>query len=231
MLRMVTTCLSRVLVLCLALAATGVQGQGYPNPYPRPGADKVTENDRVVVWHATWPPGVPTPMHLHRLDQVSVTVEGGTVRVTAPDGRVSSGEAAPGTVRFLRAGTIHQEEGTSVQVRRAYMVELKRPWDEKAVPAKPRVPPPTGVSSSSFAPGRAAMVLDNERVQVWDVAFARGMRWNTPLECCDTVRVAVQENGDPVGGSTTFLSAPAGEPFPPLDTSDGSARGVFVLLK
>ncbi len=231
---MPTDTLFRTLVLGVALAAAGAPAayaQGYPNPYPRPGADKVTENDRVVVWNATWPTGVATPLHEHRLDQLSVTVEGGTVRVTTADGRASSTDAPPGTVRFLRAGTIHQEEGTSTAVKRAYMVELKRPLDQKAVPAAPRVPPPTGITTRSFAPGNATQVLDNDRVQAWDVTFPREVRWNEPVDCCDTLRVVVTEDGRPAGGDAAFLYAPAGQAFPPLETTAGAARAVFVLLK
>ena len=43
---------------------------GLPNGFPRQGARKVFENDKVIVWNYAWQIGKPTPMHFHNTEVV-----------------------------------------------------------------------------------------------------------------------------------------------------------------
>jgi hypothetical protein len=97
---------------------------GYPAAFPRPGARKVLENARVVVWDYSWAPGVPTPMHFHDKDVVVVYLEEGALKSTTPDGQSVVNELSFGLTRFNQRDRAHTEElvkGTS----RAIIVELK----------------------------------------------------------------------------------------------------------
>ena len=59
---------------------------GYPEAFPRPGARKTLENDRVVMWDYRFTPGQPSPMHFHSRDTVVLYTEDGAVTSTTPDG-------------------------------------------------------------------------------------------------------------------------------------------------
>jgi predicted metal-dependent enzyme (double-stranded beta helix superfamily) len=97
---------------------------GYPNAFPRPGATKAIDNDRVTIWEYTWTPGAPTPMHFHDKDAVAVFMEDGVLQSTTPDGRSQESEVKRGMVRFNEAGRVHVE--TLVRGKaRVVAVELK----------------------------------------------------------------------------------------------------------
>ena len=97
---------------------------GYPLAFPRPGAKKLLENSRVIVWDYTWAPGVSTPMHFHDKDTVVVFLEDGDVKSTTPDGQAVVNAYTPGVVRFNTRNRIHFE--TLVRGKqRAIITELK----------------------------------------------------------------------------------------------------------
>jgi hypothetical protein len=147
----------------LAVAAI-LAAQSYPPPFPREGATKLIENERVVVWDVTWVKGIPTPMHQHTVDVVGVTLVPGAVRATTPDGttRESSLDQV-GAVSSGGKGLVHTEVGTSDAPRRAILVELKDLQKE------PLAAPP-GVAPAWPRDG-ASKILDNDRVVVWDYRF------------------------------------------------------------
>jgi quercetin dioxygenase-like cupin family protein len=97
----------------------------YPPPFPRPGAVKVLENDRVVVWDVTWPKGVRGPVHEHYRDAVIVTLTGGTIEKFPLHGKRSTVTYKSGSVIFAPKGVIHSEEGISDAPRHAFVIELK----------------------------------------------------------------------------------------------------------
>lgn len=131
-------------VLSLGMSSS----QSYPAPYPREGAVKVLENDRVVVWDVTWEKGRRTPIHQHRRNVVSVTLVPGTVKSILPDGTVRTGEPeSTGDVLYGGEGLIHQKEHR--------LDALPRP--EGVAPGWPRQ--------------GARQILDNESVVVWDYEF------------------------------------------------------------
>ena len=97
---------------------------GYPLGFPRPGAKKLLENERVIVWDYTWEPGVATPMHFHDKDVVVVFLEDGDLKSTTPDGQDTVTAYTSGTVRFNTRNRTHSE--TLVRGKqRAIITELK----------------------------------------------------------------------------------------------------------
>ena len=97
---------------------------GYPLGFPRPGAKKLLENDRVIVWDYTWQPGVATPMHFHDKDVVVWFLEDGDLKSTTPDGKDTVNQYAADTIRFNQRNRTHSE--TLVKGKqRALITELK----------------------------------------------------------------------------------------------------------
>jgi len=97
---------------------------GYPLGFPRPGAKKLLENDRVIVWDFSWTPGVPTSMHFHDKDVVVLFLEDGDLKSTTPDGQSVVTAYTAGTVRFNTRNRTHAE--TLVRGKqRAIVTELK----------------------------------------------------------------------------------------------------------
>jgi len=97
---------------------------GYPLGFPRPGAKKLLENDRVIVWDYAWTTGVPTPMHFHDKDVVVLFLEDGDLKSTTPDGQSVVTSYTSGTFRFNARNRTHAE--TLVRGKqRAIVTELK----------------------------------------------------------------------------------------------------------
>jgi hypothetical protein len=164
------------LTLMFCFCATVAAPEDYPTPYPRPNATPVLQNDRVNAWEVYWPKGQPTPMHEHTIDQLSITLRGGTVRVTTPAGKATDGHSELGMVVFTRHGTIHQEEGTSDVPQHKIMLEIK--------PSEPSTQ-----AVNRFPPDRAAKALDNDRLIAWDFAWKAGEKVPMHMEDFDSVTV------------------------------------------
>lgn len=97
---------------------------GYPLAYPRPGATKLLENERVAVWDYVWTPNVPTPMHFHDKDVVVLFLEDGDLKSTTPDGKEVITSYTTGTIRFNQRNRTHFE--TLVRGKQhAIVTELK----------------------------------------------------------------------------------------------------------
>src|SRR5690348_8125628 len=149
------------------LAFTAIsQAQPYPPPFPREGAKKLVENDRVVLWDVVWPKGQPTPVHEHPFDQISVTLTGGAVRVTRRDGRSTVNHSEIGSLTLTAKGTVHIEEGLSDIPQQKIMVELK-PAAAPAVPSKTGAP-------GAFPREGAIKLMENDRVIAWDYTWKPG---------------------------------------------------------
>jgi hypothetical protein len=96
----------------------------YPLAMDRPGAMKLLENDRVIVWDYRWTPGKPTPMHFHNKDVVVTYLEDGDLKSTTDKGEVTTNQYKAGMIKFNLRNRTHTEElvkGT----QRAIIVELK----------------------------------------------------------------------------------------------------------
>lgn len=97
---------------------------GFPTAFPREGAKKVIDNDRVVIWDYRWTPGQPTPMHFHDKDVVVVFMDEGQLKSTTPDGKSEVSRISVGLARFNPRNRTHSEELVSGAAR-AMIVELK----------------------------------------------------------------------------------------------------------
>jgi hypothetical protein len=96
----------------------------YPLAFPRPGAKKLLENDRVVVWQYTWHADQPTPMHFHDKDALVVFEGTGTIKSMTLEGESTLGTFKFGDIRFNPRGRIHTEILAS-GMGRAVITEFK----------------------------------------------------------------------------------------------------------
>ena len=97
---------------------------GNPLAFPRDGATKLIDNNRVFVWDSRWTPGVPTSMHFHDKDVVVSYLEDGDLTSIAPDGSTVVNPYKFGVIRFT-AGNRSHKEVLSKGTQRAIIVELK----------------------------------------------------------------------------------------------------------
>ena len=96
----------------------------YPLAFPRDGAKKVMQTDRVIVWDYTWTPNKPTPMHFHDKDVVVVFMAEGQLNSTTADGKTTPQQISYGLTRFNARDRIHSEELVKGAAR-AVIFELK----------------------------------------------------------------------------------------------------------
>lgn len=221
--------------LWLGILAMGLASpQRYPPPFPREGAKKLIDNERVVVWDVEWQKGKPTPMHEHPYDVVGVFLAGGAVKITEPGGAVRTSERSPlGTVTYGAKGVLHSEEGLSDPPRRAIVIELK-----EATP--PALSPPPGVPLS-FPREGAKSLLDNARVSVWDYQWLAGKPVPVHFHDKDVLVVFIEAGrlrSTPPGGEPTVSPARFGEVrFNPRnrahseETIEGTPRAIIIELK
>lgn len=182
--------------IAFLLFVVASQAQNYPPPFPRDGARKLIENDRLVVWDVVWQKGRPSPMHEHRFDQISVTLVGGTVRITRLDGSSTVNQSELGSVTLTARGTVHSEEGVSDIAQHKIMVELK----SSATQALP---------STNDAPGAppiegAVKQTENDRVVAWDYAWKPGQQIARNAEAHDCVWIFLE--GGTIRSTTTAAS-------------------------
>lgn len=117
----------RVVVACaVVVALAGAGSVLQPVAAAAKGEKLVFENERVRVLEFVLEPGVPMGMHDHPRDRVEITVSGGKVRVTTPDGKTQEAEEKEGSVVFSKASPArHDVVNIGPSVLRAYHVELK----------------------------------------------------------------------------------------------------------
>lgn len=97
---------------------------GYPAAFPRPGSVNMLDNERVSVWHYSWVPDVPTPMHFHDKDIVVAFRYDGALKSVTPDGASAINPNKAGDIRFNKGNRAHYEVLTT-QRQSAVMMELK----------------------------------------------------------------------------------------------------------
>ncbi len=149
----------------LLIALVVAQSPSYPPPFPRTGATKMLDNDRVQVWNVAWPKGSPTPLHRHPYDMTGLYYAPGDRLITALDGTKRPVTTAAGGIVWQLKGVTHIEEGTSDAPLRAVMIELKQDTYPAATDAPAGAPP-------AFPGAAAKSLLDNARVAVWE--YVRG---------------------------------------------------------
>ena len=135
----------------------------YPHAFPRDGASKIIENNRVIVWDATWLNDAPQPYHRHRYDLTGVFLRWGPLKVTRLDGTFSASQEPFEVpwVFFQPKGVTHKEEGIGPPERHAVMIDIKDSTSSsrETIPDLPEAFPREGTEE----------VLDRPRVAVWDV--------------------------------------------------------------
>jgi hypothetical protein len=107
-----------------SIAAPAMSASNYPSAFPRHGAEKMFENNRVIVWRFCWVPNQPVAMHFHDKNTVQVFRYDGVLRATDASGKVTPIHFRKGQINFSKAGLIHTEtlvEGEECAV----MTELK----------------------------------------------------------------------------------------------------------
>jgi len=138
------------------LSLLAAQSVSYPPPFPRAGATRMIDNERVQVWNVSWPKGTPTPLHRHPYDMTGTYYAPGDRLITAVDGTKRPVTTAAGGIVWQLRGVTHIEEGTSDVPLRAVMIELKEGG-------------PRGQNETASFPSSAKQLLDNARVTVWEL--------------------------------------------------------------
>lgn len=152
-----------------------------PPPFPRPGIEKLFENEHLIVWKGVLGvKGVPTAMHHHERDLVGIFLDAGQVRNTLQDGTVREGSPfIRGAVAFQPRGVTHIEE-VLVDGTRAIGVEPKL-----------RDRPPSAPSMATTSDdGR--VVVDNEFVLVREYAWLPGVPVRQVFQGAKTVLVGLE---------------------------------------
>ena len=131
-----------------------------PPAYPRTGAVKILDNDRVQVWNIAWLKGKPSPLHRHLYDLVGVYYEPGDRLIISPEGAKRPVSTKAWDISFQKAGVTHIEEGVSDAPLRSVFVEMKQSGAYGSDASTGGAP--------VFAGEGATQKLDNERVTVWE---------------------------------------------------------------
>jgi quercetin dioxygenase-like cupin family protein len=147
----------------LLVALVVAQSASYPPPFPREGATKMLDNDRVQVWNVAWPKGSPTALHRHPYDMTGIYYAPGDRVITQVDGSKRPVTTAAGGIIWQFKGLTHIEEGTSEPSLRAVMIELKQD-------SYPASTDPAAGAPPAFPGAHATSLLDNARVAVWEYA-------------------------------------------------------------
>lgn len=86
----------------------------------------VLENDRVIVKDATFYPGDKAPgMHTHKLPHVGVIIDGGTLLMRSPDGKIETMNLQRGNAGYREANVTHEPMAQGTSPIRVIEVELK----------------------------------------------------------------------------------------------------------
>jgi len=93
--------------------------------FPRNGATKGLENERVAVWDVTWIQGQQIPRRPQSRDTVVVFLKGGVIRQSPEGAAVRDTRWNVGDVLFVPAGTELPSEEATQGPPRAVFIELK----------------------------------------------------------------------------------------------------------
>ena len=152
-------------MLTAAILAFLLQAQVLPPPFPREGATKLLENDRVVVWDVAWLQQA-YPVHRHVYDYAGVYYTSGDRIVVSDRGTRSPTTSTAWDTFFFRRSVTHSEEGASAEPLRAVFVEFKEPNPQGAVDADAKTP--------AFPGGLGKKVRESERLVIWEFVPAPG---------------------------------------------------------
>ena len=95
-----------------------------PAPFPRDGAKRILDDDRVTAWDYTWTSGAQGLRYRPARETVIVWLGAGTLRVTRRDGAATMSDVTAGTMRHMTGGSNETVEVVSGSPR-AILFQLK----------------------------------------------------------------------------------------------------------
>jgi hypothetical protein len=198
----------------LLISPFSVLAQKTTPPFPRDGATKVQDNDRVFTWGSTLQKGKSTGMNKLDLDQVSVSLTEGAIKITRPDGTWDIEQERLGSVRYNPKGTTLQEECVSDTPCRVMVFQLKDyvpdPW-----PTREGIPP-------QFPRINTVKLFETDRFTVWDQVWKPGEPIVRHAHYHRTVTVFLQ-------GGTIHTIPDSGIPNPPFTRSPGEVLANVIF--
>jgi len=181
-----------LLAVLLLIPLSSMAEEAHASPAPLEGATKVQDSERFLIWDVTWQKGKSSGMRKLNMDQVSVTVTEGAIKITKPDGSWSIEEERPGSVRYEPKGTMIEEEGVSDTPCHEAIFQLKdfapEPW------------PVTDGIAAQFPRINTYKLFETDRIVVWDQTWKPGERITRHLHYHRTAAVFLE------GGSIHSIS-------------------------
>jgi hypothetical protein len=144
--------------ITIALVAA-FQASPLPPAYPRPGASKLLENNRVQVWDIAWLKQ-QYALHRHLYDLIGVYYTDGDRTIVSTEGARRPVSTKAWDTAFQLRGVTHTEEGASDAPLRAVFIELKEDAPLGVVDSAAAAPPFTGAGGKQLR--------DNERATMWE---------------------------------------------------------------
>lgn len=158
-----------------------------PPAWPRPGATLLVENDRGAAYNVVYPKDQPTPFHRHRYFFAGLDLNTATIKVTGTEGKFRLGPVIKNRMWYLPKGLTHQEMSTTDPGRHTVVIDIK----EKTAPEAQNT---TLYPTNKYAAFQTK-VVDNDRVVIWDCAWAPGAEPITSFASRDMF-LAIAEGGD-----------------------------------
>jgi hypothetical protein len=175
---------SVALAVVFLLPEVGLAQKDHSAAFPRDGATKIQDNERFAIWNVVWEKSKSSGMRKLDLDQISVTVTEGALKISRPDGTWSIEQHTSGSVRFEPKGTVIEEEGVS-----------DTPCHETVFQLKDFVPVPWPVTEgvpNQFPRINTVKLFETDRVNVWDQVWKPGERITRHLHYHRTAAVFLQ---------------------------------------
>jgi hypothetical protein len=193
-------------LLISLISPVGLLAQKTTPPFPRDGATKVQDNNRVLTWDSKLAKGQSTGTNKFDMDQVSVSLTECAVKLTRPDGAWYIEQERLGSVRYDLKGTVLQEECISDTPCRVMVFQLKDyvpdPW-----PTREGIP-------GQFPRVNTTKLFETDRITVWDQVWKLGEPIARHAHYHRTVGVFLQ-------GGTLHAIPDSGVPEPPFTRSVG----------
>ena len=222
----------------LIFAAGPTSAQKAAPTFQKSGATKIREGKLLAIWDVTREKGKPTGLHEHELEEISVTLTEGAVKIGRPDGTWSIEHRRFGSVRYDTKGTVHSEEGLSDTPWRAVVFQLK-PAQAEHWPATEGIP-------GQFPRVGAVKLFETDRVVVWDQTWRAGERIARHLHYAETAAVFLEggrlrtiDEGRPPNapfarqrGEVLYADPPAPLKLPHEEEQvEGSPRAIWLEFK
>jgi hypothetical protein len=168
-----------------------------PPPYPRDGATKVLDNDRVQVWDITWLKQ-KYPLHRHVYDLVGVYYSPGDRLIVSTAGERRHVSTAAWNTAFQRRGLTHTEEGASDAPLKAVFVEIKDEPRPDASAGRVLSDPASASGAPAFPSATGKQLVDNDRATIWEFVPMPAVPGTAHLHRHDAVVVSFSAGGPEV---------------------------------